>query len=125
MAIFPEKYWPRAIAVNGYVSLEGKKMSKSKGPLLTMKKAVSEFGADVTRLYILYASEYESDADWRRKEVEGLQANLRRFYHLAKEYYTKEIWHITHHPVGIGEIDRTHGGKGGNRKGMAPLCAPS
>ncbi len=95
VAIFPEKYWPRAIAVNGYVSLEGKKMSKSKGPLLTMKKAVSEFGADVTRLYILYASEYESDADWRRKEVEGLQANLRRFYHLAKEYYTKEVKEIS------------------------------
>jgi leucyl-tRNA synthetase len=91
VAIFLPQYHPKAIAVNGYVSLEGRKMSKSRGPLLTMKKAVREYGADVTRLYILYASEYESDADWRRKDVEGLASHLRRFYGLAEEYYTKEI----------------------------------
>jgi len=96
IAIFPREFWPRAIAVNGFVSLEGKKMSKSKGPLLTMKRAVEEFGADVTRLYILHASEYDSDADWRRKDVEGLAANLRRFYNLAKEYYLKEVQQPDH-----------------------------
>ncbi|WP_456328293.1 leucine--tRNA ligase [Archaeoglobus sp.] len=96
VAIFPPKYWPRAIAVNGYVSLEGKKMSKSKGPLLTMKRAVAENGADVTRLYILYASEYDSDADWRSKEVEAMKRHLERFFELVKEHYTKEIKEIDH-----------------------------
>ncbi len=91
VAIFPPELWPKAIAVNGYVSLEGKKMSKSKGPLLTMKRAVSEFGADVTRMYILHAAEYDSDADWRRKDVENLVAHLNRFYALMEEYYTKEV----------------------------------
>jgi leucyl-tRNA synthetase len=91
IAIFPKEHWPRAIAVNGYVSLEGKKMSKSKGPLLTMKRAVAENSADVTRLYILYASEYDSDADWRKKDVETLANHLRRFYNLVKEHYAKEI----------------------------------
>ncbi len=95
VALFPEKYWPRGIAVNGYVSLEGKKMSKSKGPLLTMKRAVEEFGADVTRLYILHAAEYDSDADWRRKDVEGLANNLRRFYEIVKEHYLREPEEIT------------------------------
>ncbi len=90
IAIFPKEHWPRAIAVNGYVSLEGKKMSKSKGPLLTMKRAVAENGADVTRLYILHAAEYDSDADWRKKDVESLAGHLRRFYNLVKEHYTKE-----------------------------------
>jgi leucyl-tRNA synthetase len=88
IAIFPPDLWPKAIAVNGYVSLEGKKMSKSKGPLLTMKRAVRENGADVTRLYILYASEYDSDADWRRKDVESLASHLKRFYELVRENYT-------------------------------------
>ncbi len=95
VAIFSEEYWPKAIAVNGYVSLEGKKMSKSKGPLLTMKRAVEENGADVTRMYILYASEYDSDADWRKKDVESLAAHLKRFYSLAKEYYTREVKEIS------------------------------
>ncbi len=95
VAIFPEKYWPKAIAVNGYVSLEGKKMSKSKGPLLTMKRAVSQYGADVTRLYILHAAEYDNDADWRSKEVEGLADNLQRFYNVVAENYLKEPEEIT------------------------------
>jgi len=96
VAIFPKEHWPRAIAVNGYVSLEGKKMSKSKGPLLTIKRAVAENSADVTRLYILYASEYDSDADWRRKDVETLANHLRRFYNLVKEYYTREVKELDH-----------------------------
>lgn len=95
VALFPKKYWPRSIAVNGYVSLEGKKMSKSKGPLLTMKRAVAQYGADVTRLYILHAAEYDSDADWRGREVEGLSSHLRRFYNLVVEHYTKEPSEIT------------------------------
>ncbi len=95
IAIFPEKYWPKAIAVNGYVSLEGMKMSKSKGPLLTMKRAVKEFGADVTRMYILHAAEYDSDADWKRREVENLSAHLMRLYSLAQRYYGRR-----------GEIER-------------------
>ncbi len=95
IALFPREYWPRAIAVNGFVSLEGKKMSKSKGPLLTLKRAVSEFGADVTRMYILHASEYDSDADWKRRDVESLSAHLARLYSLAEEYYLKESEKIT------------------------------
>ncbi|RLI86084.1 MAG: leucine--tRNA ligase, partial [Archaeoglobales archaeon] len=87
VAIFSEELWPKAIAVNGYVSLEGQKMSKSKGPLLTMKRAVEENGADVTRMYILYAAEYDSDADWRKKDVESLASHLRRLYSLAEQYY--------------------------------------
>ncbi len=95
VAIFPSEKWPRAIAVNGYVSLEGKKMSKSKGPLLTMKRAVQQYGADVTRLYILHAAEYDSDADWKSREVEGLANHLRRFYNLVKENYLKEAGETT------------------------------
>ncbi|MDI9646157.1 MAG: leucine--tRNA ligase [Archaeoglobales archaeon] len=95
IAIFPERYYPKAIAVNGYVSLEGKKMSKSKGPLLTMKKAVKNYGADVTRIYILHASEYDSDADWKSKEVESLAAHLKRFCGIVSENYMKEPSEIT------------------------------
>jgi len=91
VAIFPPEKWPKAIAVNGYVSLEGKKMSKSKGPLLTMKKAVQQYGADVTRLYILHAAEYDSDADWKTREVEGLATQLRRFFAIVKENYLKDV----------------------------------
>ncbi len=89
IAIFPPEHYPQAIAVNGFVSLEGQKMSKSKGPLLTMKRAVRENGADVTRMYILYASEYDSDADWRAQEVDTLASHLKRLYWYASNYYSE------------------------------------
>ncbi|MEM0203413.1 MAG: leucine--tRNA ligase [Archaeoglobaceae archaeon] len=95
VALFESRWYPRAIAVNGYVSLEGQKMSKSKGPLLTMKKALEKYGADVTRLYILHSAEYDSDADWRAREIEGLVANLERFFNLVKEHYLREVGEIT------------------------------
>ena len=85
VAIFPEQLWPKSIAVNGFVSLEGQKMSKSKGPLLTLRQAVAENGADVTRLYILGNAEGTADVDWRNDGVEATHAHLDRFYHLARE----------------------------------------
>jgi len=83
--VFPEPLWPRAIAVNGFVSLEGQKMSKSKGPLLTLRQAVAENGADVTRLYILGNAEYTQDVDWRNDGVVSTRGQLERFYNLARE----------------------------------------
>jgi leucyl-tRNA synthetase len=85
VAIFPERLWPKAIAVNGFVSLEGQKMSKSKGPLLTLRQAVAENGADVTRLYILGNAEGTADVDWRNDGVESTHAHMERFYNLARE----------------------------------------
>lgn len=88
VAVFPEKYWPRAIAVNGFVSLEGQKMSKSKGPILTLRSAVKEYGADVTRLYILSTAEHVQDADWRKADVESTRKQMERFYRLAYDFIT-------------------------------------
>jgi len=85
VAIFPESLWPKSMAINGFVSLEGEKMSKSKGPLLTLRQAVAENGADVTRLYILANAEYTQDVDWRNEGVASTRGQLERFYNLAKE----------------------------------------
>jgi leucyl-tRNA synthetase len=85
VAIFPERLWPKAIAVNGFVSLEGQKMSKSKGPLLTLRQAVADNGADVTRLYILGNAEGTADVDWRNDGALSTHAHLERFYNFARD----------------------------------------
>lgn len=90
VAIFPEIHWPHAIAINGFVSLEGQKMSKSKGPILTLKSAVKEYGADITRLYILSTAEHVQDADWRAADIESTRKQFERFYKLAFDCLTKE-----------------------------------
>jgi len=84
VALFEEDKWPKALAVNGFVSLEGQKMSKSKGPILTMENAVSTYGADITRMYILSTAEQTQDADWQRTGIESARRQVDRLYSFAK-----------------------------------------
>src|SRR5660398_292708 len=58
-------------------------MSKSKGPILTLKSAVKEYGADITRLYILSTAEHVQDADWRSADIESTRKQFERFYKMA------------------------------------------
>ncbi len=86
VAIFRREHWPRGIAVNGFGTLEGTKMSKSKGNVLNFIDAIEENGADVVRLYIMGLAEHDSDFDWRRKEVGKLRKQIERFYELISEF---------------------------------------
>ncbi len=85
VAIFDEDKWPKAIAINGFVSLEGKKMSKSKGPLLTLSDAVRDYGADISRMYILSSAEQTQDADWKNSGIEAARKQVDRFYSFARD----------------------------------------
>ncbi len=84
VALFEQDKWPRSIAINGFVSLEGKKMSKSKGPLLTLNDAVSQYGADISRMYILSTAEQTQDADWKNSGIESARKQMDRFYVMAR-----------------------------------------
>ncbi|ACS89325.1 MULTISPECIES: leucine--tRNA ligase [Thermococcus] len=86
VAIFRKKHWPRGIAVNGFGTLEGAKMSKSKGNVLNFIDAIEENGADVVRLYIMSLAEHDSDFDWKRSEVGKLRKQIERFYELISEF---------------------------------------
>ncbi len=85
VALFEEDKWPKALAVNGFVSLEGQKMSKSKGPILTLESAVSSYGADITRMYILSTAEQTQDADWQKAGIDSARRQVDRFYSFAKD----------------------------------------
>jgi leucyl-tRNA synthetase len=80
VALFPREHWPRGIGVNGMLSIEGEKMSKSKGNFLTLKDAVNRFGADVTRLTLVLSSEEMDDPDWREENAKGIDAKLKALY---------------------------------------------
>jgi leucyl-tRNA synthetase len=68
-AIWSEKYWPRAIAVNGFVNVGGEKMSKSRGNIIPLSRLLNEIGSDLTRINIISSAEGLSDADWRGESV--------------------------------------------------------
>ncbi len=82
VALFPE-HLPKGIGVNGMLSIEGMKMSKSKGNFVTLKDALNEFGADSTRCALLLGGEGMDDPDWRRENVRDVRSKLRGFLTLA------------------------------------------
>jgi len=84
VALFPQRYWPKAIGVNGMLMIEGKQMHKSKGNFVTMKNALEEYGADATRCALLLAAEGMDDPDWRSDNVKDMCGKLEAFYSFTK-----------------------------------------
>jgi len=82
VALFPD-HLPRGIGVNGVLSVEGKKMSKSKGNFVTLRGAIDQYGADATRCALLLGGEGMDDPDWRRENVRDVRVKLQGFYNLA------------------------------------------
>lgn len=76
-AIFPKEKWPRGIVVNGFVLMDGQKMSKSLGNILPLRKAVAQYGADPVRISVLSGAELGEDTDFNKATVEGIMSRLR------------------------------------------------
>ncbi len=75
-AIFGRDSWPRGIVVNGSVLMDGRKMSKSMGNIIPLRRAIAEHGADTIRLAILVSAELLQDADFGAEAVSGVASRL-------------------------------------------------
>ncbi len=83
-ALWPEKFWPKAIAINGWVTVSGEKMSKSKGNMEPFSDLVKRLGSDVARINIVSANENMDDADWREENVDAFKTRIENIYNLVK-----------------------------------------
>lgn len=86
VAIFPKEFWPKQIVVNGSVLMEGKKMSKSLGNIIPLRKAIRIYGADTLRVAILSSSELLQDADFSDSLAKTIKSKLQEFYEFAIKY---------------------------------------
>ncbi len=75
-AIFPKEHWPRGISVNGWVTIDGEKMSKSRGNFITLREALDDYGATVTRIALANAGEGLDDANFSREFAETVERRL-------------------------------------------------
>jgi len=89
IAIFPKKYWPEEIIVNGSVLMDGKKMSKSMGNIIPLRDAIRTYGADPIRLAILISAELLQDADFNLEAVKGIKNKLENMLEDCSKYKLK------------------------------------
>ncbi|MFX1510123.1 MAG: leucine--tRNA ligase [Promethearchaeota archaeon] len=85
VALFPEKYWPKAITLNEFVIREGEKMSKSKGNFIPMAEVPKRYGADLFRLYISQIGDLQSLVDWKEKDVTNVQRRVTRLTRILED----------------------------------------
>ncbi|MBU1041627.1 MAG: leucine--tRNA ligase [Proteobacteria bacterium] len=73
------------LLTQGMVLKDGSKMSKSKGNVVDPGSMIARYGADATRLFILFASPPEKDLEWSDAGIEGAYRFLSRVWRLAED----------------------------------------
>ncbi len=90
VALFPEEHWPKGIGINGWVMIDGKKMSKSAGNFITLRQAIEWWGTDATRFTEAYAGDAGlDDANFEKSMAINAINILYDWYTFATNYYGK------------------------------------
>ena len=74
------------LLTQGMVCMDGAKMSKSKGNVVSPEQIISKYGADTARMFILFAAPPERDLEWSDQGVEGCFRFLNRVWRLVYQY---------------------------------------
>jgi leucyl-tRNA synthetase len=74
------------LLTQGMVCMDGSKMSKSKGNIVSPEVIIGKYGADTARLFILFAAPPERDLEWSDQGVEGCYRFLNRIWRLVAQY---------------------------------------
>ena len=88
-AIFPEEMWPKGFGVNGWVLVDGEKMSKSKGNFYTIKQIVKMYGADAVRITLMNGGEGLDDPNWDSEFARTVTDKLKNWHDFCIENYGK------------------------------------
>ncbi|MEM2963296.1 MAG: leucine--tRNA ligase [Candidatus Anstonellales archaeon] len=89
VAIFDDALLPQQIVANGFVTMNGKKMSKSMGNILPLQEAIKKWGPDVIRFSVIAGADIASDTDFSDSLANGVSSRLRYAVELAEKYLSK------------------------------------
>ncbi len=93
VALFEKSKWPKGFSVNGFVTVDGEKMSKSKGNIILMGDMAKQFGPDASRFTILSGGEYLDDANWDSELARSMGVRLTKLY----EFSTAGVHGVSEH----------------------------
>jgi len=85
VAIFPKNYWPKIITLIEPVLIEGQKMGKSKGNIISLGDIQTKYSADLFRFYISHTADLGINMDWREKEIQAVRNHIGRLYEFMYE----------------------------------------
>ncbi len=88
-AIFPPEHWPKAFGLNGWILVEGKKMSKSAGNFYTLRQLLEQYGADVVRATLTNAGEGLDDPNWDPDFAETIGGKLAAWRAFARDNWNE------------------------------------
>lgn len=88
-AMFPKKHWPKSFGVNGWVTVDGNKMSKSLGNVIPVRKMVNKFGADASRFTVLNGGEGLDDANWDSDLAKSMKIKIQALLGFCTKHYNK------------------------------------
>ncbi len=84
-AIFGENNWPRGIQINGWLTVSGEKLSKSKGATLTIKRGLETYSADQLRM-IAAAGNGMDDVEWDPATINAFDQRIGFIYEILQTY---------------------------------------
>jgi leucyl-tRNA synthetase len=71
------------LRLHGTITKDGRKMSKSRGNVVNPDAYISRYGADVTRMALLFLGPFDEDADFSDRGVVGMARFLSRVWELC------------------------------------------
>ena len=89
-AIFPENRWPAGVRTNGFLLLNGKKMSKSEGNFLTLRESIEKYSADATRMALAEAGDNLENSNFTHGAANAAILRLNKLMDFAIEMKEKK-----------------------------------
>ncbi|TCP54587.1 leucyl-tRNA synthetase [Tumebacillus sp. BK434] len=75
-----------SLLTQGMVVLNGAKMSKSKGNVVSPEEIIEKYGADTARVFMLFAAPPDRDLEWSDTGIEGAHRFLSRVWRLVESH---------------------------------------
>ncbi|MDE1856211.1 MAG: leucine--tRNA ligase, partial [Candidatus Micrarchaeota archaeon] len=95
-AVFDKAYWPKQIVVNGFVMMEGEKMSKSLGNILPLMDVAQKHGIDPLRVVELTSADLFSDSEYSERSLNGVKERLEYINGIIENVETYEAGELRH-----------------------------
>jgi leucyl-tRNA synthetase len=116
MHLLYARFWTKVLADAGLIAFrepfprlrsqgilhaaDGKRMSKSRGNVVTPDEVVERHGADALRIYLLFMAPFDRNVNWDEEGISGAERFLQRVWRLCH-------WDRQSEPVDAGQSERS------------------